>query len=503
MREPLIFRFITENGILLMPLFLTQGCLFQYFCGSFAESRVKRRPWDRVAAVLCLLLWAAGWKWEPEAGMARAAVHIVWMLATTAVLVLGFYRVSRGIASFLVVTFVSISECSMMVAYTVLQLVVKLSGVWVWFVEREYFELDEFLTALELTDSAGFFLYDVFIVILTYVFLRKVVMSFRQKDCEIHRTELLFLLTPGITGLLICLLLRTIMVVTVDNTALRLLYDDYPFLQPVVPVIMLFCMMSVCYGVKLFQDMLLLNRERNSRVILENQIKSMQEHMADTERLYSGIRSMKHDMRNTLLILMRLSAGDGAAGGDGCGEGEKGELEAYLAELNQTLDRLEPRYRTGSIVADTLLNMKYHEVLQKMPELALDAEQLIFPSGLTIQGYDCGVILGNALDNAIEACEILYDQGRRQGLFIRVSSLQRGNQFFMEIENSFDGHVFLQRGKEFPETRKTDKKLHGMGLHHIRETAEKYYGAVEWRASGGVFTLTVMMQNERRVEDEL
>ena len=496
MDELAVFEFIVSSGILVIPLFLFQGWLLSYFCGNFAESRLPlSRGWNTAAVtVLYLLLRYLDWKWEPEDWITRVLVHLVWIFVITTILVLGFFKASLGIAAFLIVTFVTICECSWMFSYTCMQLEMKLLNLWVWFVDREYFLLEEFLTAVEVTGILGIALYSMLTGILMYVFLKKVMKSFREKDCEIHKTELMFLLTPGITGLLTCLLLRTVMI-TVENTTPKLLFDTYPLLMPVVPAIMLLCMMSVCYGVKLFQDMALLNRERNSRVILEKQIKSMQEHMAETERLYSGIRNIKHDMRNTLSIVMRLSAGN---------EGEgNGELEAYLEGLNHALDKLDFHYRTGNAVADALLNMKYYEIQCEMPELKLDAEQLVFPSGLVIQSYDYGVILGNALDNAIEACKSLSAQGLKEKLFIRLSSFQRGNQFFMEAANSFDGKLFMKKGKEFPETHKEDKKLHGMGLYHIKTTVEKYYGAVEWSAADKVFTLTVMMQNERRNENEL
>lgn len=496
MDELAVYQFIVSGGIFVIPLFLFQGWLLSYFCGNFAESRLPiGKGWNTASVMaLFLLLRFIGWKWEPEDWTTGMLVHLVWIFVITAILVLGFFKVFFGLAAFLIVTFVAICECSWMFAYTCMQLEMKLSNLWVWFVEREYFLLEEFLTAVEVTGILGIALYSVLTGILMYVFLKKVVKSFREKDCEIHKTELMFLLTPGITGLLTCLLLRTIMI-TVESTMPKLLFDNYPLLVPVVLVIMLLCMMSVCYGVKLFQDMTLLNRERNSRIILEKQIKSMQEHITETERLYSGIRNIKHDMRNTLSIIMRLSA-------DNKGE-ENGELEAYLAGLGHTLDKLDFHYRTGNAVVDTLLNMKYYEMQREMPELELDAEQLVFPAGLVIQSYDYGVILGNALDNAMEACKNLSAQGLEEKLLIRLSSFQRGNQFFMEIANSFDGKILLKKDKEFPETRKEDKKLHGMGLYHIKSTVEKYYGAVEWSASGKVFTLTVMMQNERRNENEL
>ena len=75
------------------------------------------------------------------------------------------------------------------------------------------------------------------------------------------------------------------------------------------------------------------------------------------------------------------------------------------------MDRLEFRFKTGNAVVDTLLNMKYHEITRLVPDLQMDVEELKFPEKLFIQSYDIGIILGNALDNAIEACRKLKAKG--------------------------------------------------------------------------------------------
>ena len=110
------------------------------------------------------------------------------------------------------------------------------------------------------------------------------------------------------------------------------------------------------------------------------------------------------DMRNTISLIMQLAAG------------KEEELQAYLEELNQTMDRLEFRFKTGNTVVDTLLNMKYHEITSTVPDLRMDVEGLQFPEKLFIQSYDIGIILGNALDNALEACRKLKAGGARCAL---------------------------------------------------------------------------------------
>ena len=72
---------------------------------------------------------------------------------------------------------------------------------------------------------------------------------------------------------------------------------------------------------------------------------------------------MKHDMKNTLAVIQRLSAGEG-----------RGELQEYLSGLDRGLEKLEVRFRTGNMVVDTLLNMKYHEAVRDVPDLKIHRE---------------------------------------------------------------------------------------------------------------------------------
>jgi len=59
-------------------------------------------------------------------------------------------------------------------------------------------------------------------------------------------------------------------------------------------------------------DMICWNREKSGRLVFENQIGSLQEHMEEMERVYSDIRGMKHDMKNTLASSSAFPQGKGA-----------------------------------------------------------------------------------------------------------------------------------------------------------------------------------------------
>ena len=482
--------------LLYMAVVLFQGYCLQYFLGSFLESRWKGR-WNS----LCMaVLYAAGLYGLSRVFHQDSVLRYdgywetVWKMTLSLcilfVLAMCFYKALRPVSAFLVITFQAVADIS---RYVTVILFSKMGDsvveLWNWCVERGIITSER---ALMLTLNGSILAVQILqylvIALLFYVSLRKIVRDFKEKDYEIHRTELLFLLTPSAAGLFVCLLLRIIMV-TLEDKVPKMLYDRYPILTIVLPAILLLSLLSILYGVKLFQDMVYRNKAKSERVILKNQVKNMQEHMEEMERIYSEIRGMKHDMKNTLAVILQLSME------------EKGELQEYLADLNQTFDRLDMRFRTGNTVADTLLNMKYHEAVRLVPDLEMDTDRLVFPQDMEIHSYDIGIILGNAVDNAVQACQKLKEKEPEAEVFIRFVTLQKGNLLVLKVENSFDGKLVRRPREEFPMTDKSDKENHGMGLANIKNTVEKYHGAMDYMVKGRVFILSMMMKNERGNED--
>ena len=481
--------------LLYMAVILFQGYCLQYFLGSFLESRWKSR-WNGlcVAVLYTVGLYGISGMFDQVLGTGYNGYReAVWKLALSlcvlVILALCFYKAFRLITVFLAVAFQAVADIS---RYAAVILFAKMGDcvvdIWNRCVEKGFFKSDR---ALMMTLNGSMMAVQIFqyfvIAMLLYISLRKIVRDFKEKDYEIHRTELLFLLIPAAAGLLICVLLRIIMVTLEDNVP-KMLYDRYPILIIVLPAILLLSLLSILYGVKLFQDMVYRNKAKSERVILRNQVRSLQEHMEEMERIYSEIRGMKHDMKNTLAVIGQLSK-------------EKGELQEYLADLNQTFDRLDMRFRTGNTVADTLLNMKYHEAVRLIPDLVMDTDRLVFPQDLKIHSYDIGIILGNAVDNAVRACRKLKEKEPEADVFIRFVSRQKGNLLVLTVENRFDGKLVRKPGEEFPVTDKPDKENHGMGLANIKNTVEKYHGTMDYMVKGKVFILSMMMKNERGNED--
>lgn len=489
----------TAGKIITLIFFVFQGYCLQYFYGSFLSRRIKSRLLNGfIITGLYLGFLTVMNRLEPGGfGDYRfTAVKMILSVCILGIIALCFYKAFCPITVFLAVTFQAIADIS---RYLIAIIFSGIGDGWIDLVNSGFLNgvitsEKTFEVLLNCVVVEEWLVQYAAIAFILRFLLKKIVSYYKEKDYGINGVELLFILVPSSVGLMICMLLRIIMISAEDGVP-KLLYEKYPILIAVIPLILLLSLLSVLCGVKLFQDMIDRNRERSSRIILEKQIAAMREQMEETERVYSDIRRIKHDMKNTVSVIMRLS--------DLNSREENMELKKYLAELSGDLEKSESLFKTGNTVADTLLNIKYHEGKRYTSELQIDAKGLMFPKDLKIFSYDIGAILGNALDNAIEACVKLKSNEPGAEIFIRLYSMQKSGIFILGIENSFDGKLKLRSDEELPLTDKADKNAHGMGLFNIKSTAEKYGGTMDFQIRDRVFILSVMMKNENPKEENL
>ncbi|NBK93159.1 ATP-binding protein [bacterium 1XD21-13] len=471
-----------------LVLVLGQGYLYQYFFGSFLEPRGRGRHAGLYGLVSYgALRKALDYVWPLEYTGIRMLGKELLSLLLLVILVLCSYRAYRSITLFLVAAFQAVRNISVYLAVILLDKPADLAFVlWDWLGGRGIFRsVSAWTRAAELTAGGIQVLRVVFILVLMGLALRRIVRDFKEKDVPAGRAELRFILLPAFTGLALCTLLRVIMI-TMEDEIPVLLYQKYPLLAFLLPVVLLLSLLSILQGVRSFWEMVSLGRERNSRMVLERQVEDLQGYLREQERIHSGLRSIRHDMKNTLAVISSLAGQQEPE--------QREELTAYLSSLGRTMERLEAPFHTGNQVADALLYRKYQEAQESMPDLELDAEQLFFPEAFSIGSYELGILLGNALDNAFTACLKLKSQEPEAKVFIRFVSFQRGSLFFLRVENSFDGSLIKNPQAEFPATDKKDRELHGIGMLNMKRVAEGYQGTVDWTAENGVFTLAMMLK---------
>lgn len=99
-----------------------------------------------------------------------------------------------------------------------------------------------------------------------------------------------------------------------------------------------------------------------------------------------------------------------------------------------------------------------------------------------IYNFDLISILGNALDNAIEALQFVKEA------WIHMVIASYEDTVIIKIENPCDS-VRIKWNDDVLSTSKKDKDKHGYGLKNIKELCEKYQGSMEINIENAIFQL--------------
>lgn len=107
-----------------------------------------------------------------------------------------------------------------------------------------------------------------------------------------------------------------------------------------------------------------------------------------------------------------------------------------------------------------------------------------------IDFLDLVLILGNVLDNAIEATMQVFGQNKVINLSIRL----QGDFLILEVKNPVKEKVRIENNNIA--TSKADTTMHGLGLENIKILIKKYNGAMYLQCTETTFTLKALLQNE-------
>ena len=249
-------------------------------------------------------------------------------------------------------------------------------------------------------------------------------------------------------------------------------HHGYDFILFVYQLITFAAMITV---IKTYQNIKAAKRKEKEDTILARQMEDMKNHIGEVEELYRDIRSLKHDMKNHVMVLERL-----------CGKNE--EAGRYAAQLMEQIDEttLSAEIKSGNPVTDIIIREKQKEAKEKGIDFRYEFH---YPENSKLNAFDVSVILNNAINNAIEAaveCEKPY---------IRLLSYNKNNAYMIEIKNSFVGKREIDKNSGLPFTTK-EGDGHGFGLANIRKMSQKYFGDIEIEQCGQEFTLTAMLMIE-------
>lgn len=199
----------------------------------------------------------------------------------------------------------------------------------------------------------------------------------------------------------------------------------------------------------------------------EQQMQAQLKHMDEIILRQNELRAFRHDINNQLTALSGyLDAGDLAGS------------RQYLAGISDHFKSASPAINTGNNALDAILSAK--RALAENHGIRFTSK-LRVQENLPIAPEDLCIIFGNALDNAIEACDRLPADAERA---IALHLLQDAHTLTCIVTNTAPS----RRSASFV-TSKTDKAQHGFGLNNIREALDKYGVTPEITWEDGRFTL--------------
>ncbi|MDE6608586.1 MAG: GHKL domain-containing protein [Lachnospiraceae bacterium] len=201
----------------------------------------------------------------------------------------------------------------------------------------------------------------------------------------------------------------------------------------------------------------------------------LEKHCEEVQNMYRQIRGWRHDYHNHIQTMKAHLA-----------MGKLEELETYLNELDTDLAAVDTVVKTGNVMVDAILNSKISVAAAK--SISVNAKAIV-PQELntSISEVDLCLIIGNLIDNAIEACMRIEDEKKR---FIRIYIDILKGHLYIYIMNAV-GEELKRAGSTYASTK--NKENHGLGLMRIDKVVERYHGYLERQNEEGVFATEVML----------
>ena len=234
----------------------------------------------------------------------------------------------------------------------------------------------------------------------------------------------------------------------------------------------LIMLILLCVGVAILSALLtvLVLKKRYERRLSDFQDSVLKKQRDEVQNIYQTMRAWRHDYHNHIQSIKAMLAMQKFA-----------ELDKYLDTLESDLDSIDIAIRTGNVGLDAILSSKVSIARKNNIEVNCTAK---VPEILAIADVHLCAIVGNLLDNAIEACEKL--DGNR---FIRIYIGLFKQQLYISVSNS----TCEKHRRRLSELVTSKLGEHGFGLSRIDRIAAQYDGYVNRKNEPGIFATEVML----------
>ncbi len=230
----------------------------------------------------------------------------------------------------------------------------------------------------------------------------------------------------------------------------------------------------------LYENTVSLRYEKMERKLLAQRAYRSIEQLDLMSSTVESLRIFRHDIINHFMVLQYHI--------------EHGNMEECLRYLKkmEVFCRSEQKIKTDNAVVDSILNYKLEEAQRRGIHVEYDVQ---IPDRLLLEDFDLTCILGNLMDNAIEAAE------KTEEKFIEFRLKYRSRSFFLfDIRNTYSGELIVS--DDALVTTKENASDHGLGLKSVEKAIRKYDGSKRFYREYGMFCVTVCLFTEKPGEPD-
>jgi len=203
------------------------------------------------------------------------------------------------------------------------------------------------------------------------------------------------------------------------------------------------------------------------------QIELQRQNYKNLNNSFENYYAFKHDTRHHLLAIKSMIDAENYVA-----------ASEYLEKFNENEISQNIEILCKNFTVDSIL--KHYMSIAVKNDIKFKAN-LNIPEDINIDNLDLSIIIGNCVENAIDACNKIVGETQK---YININAEIKGFNLILKIANSFHEKIVLDKGKI-----KTSKKLkgHGIGLSNVRKTVEKYNGFFDIKYSDIEFEVIIII----------
>lgn len=238
----------------------------------------------------------------------------------------------------------------------------------------------------------------------------------------------------------------------------------------------IFFIFTVVFLITSYIVILIFRLEKKSREEIETQLKLQQIELElklndDMINVTDKLRKLRHDMNNHIGLIKALVKAQ-----------KYDELEEYINQIYEDVEIANELVITSNKTLSVLLNSKKSLAKSKN----IDFTSMIASQEINMQNKDICALLGNILDNAIEAAE---KSGNKKYILLMIQKTEEG--CIISCENSLGIKPIIKKGKFV--TLKDNSLLHGIGIENMKDIVTKYKGEINFDYDDEMFHVRIVL----------